>query len=43
MYVQTPEFARVAKRMHQVADLTSRLNVLPFGDAELPVSRCMRA
>ncbi|SCE85025.1 Acetyltransferase (isoleucine patch superfamily) [Micromonospora echinospora] len=34
MYVQTPEFARVAERIYQVTDLTSRLNVLPFGDAE---------
>ncbi|MEU4567455.1 sugar O-acetyltransferase [Micromonospora sp. NPDC023956] len=33
-YVRTPEFARVAERIHQVTDLTSRLNVLPFDDAE---------
>ncbi|TDB92781.1 sugar O-acetyltransferase [Micromonospora fluostatini] len=34
MYVRTTEFARYAERIHQVTDLTSRLNVLPFGDAE---------
>lgn len=34
MYVRTPEFARYAERIAQVTDATSRLNVLPFSDAE---------
>ncbi|WP_425825537.1 sugar O-acetyltransferase [Streptomyces fractus] len=32
LYVQTPEFARVAERIEYVTALTSRLNVLPFDD-----------
>ncbi|MGW0683751.1 DapH/DapD/GlmU-related protein [Streptomyces sp. NPDC002754] len=32
LYVQTPEFARVAERIEYVTTLTSRLNVLPFDD-----------
>ena len=34
LYVRTPDFARYAERIAQVTDATSRLNVLPFGDAE---------
>lgn len=34
MYIQTPEFARHAKRIAEVTDATSRLNVLPFSDSE---------
>lgn len=34
MYVRTPEFARHADRIMEVADATSRLNVLPFSDSE---------
>ena len=33
MYVNTPEFERVAARIHEVTDLTSRLNTLPFTDS----------
>ncbi|WP_406269157.1 sugar O-acetyltransferase [Nocardia sp. NBC_00881] len=32
LYVQTPEFARVAERINHVTALTSRLNLLPFDD-----------
>ncbi|MFD0054166.1 DapH/DapD/GlmU-related protein [Streptomyces sp. NPDC127168] len=34
MYVHTPEFARHAKRIEEVTDATSRLNVLPFSDSD---------
>ncbi|MFD4589285.1 DapH/DapD/GlmU-related protein [Streptomyces rubiginosohelvolus] len=34
MYVNTPEFARLAERIAEVTDATSRLNVLPFSDTE---------
>lgn len=30
--MRTAEFARVAERIHEVTDLTSRLNALPFSD-----------
>ncbi|MFI1675843.1 DapH/DapD/GlmU-related protein [Streptomyces sp. NPDC020607] len=32
LYIQTPEWARVAERIEYVTALTSRLNVLPFDD-----------
>lgn len=32
MYVQTPEFETFAKRIAEVTDATSRLNVIPFSD-----------
>ncbi|MEN5074798.1 sugar O-acetyltransferase [Isoptericola cucumis] len=34
MGVRTPEFARHAERIVEVTDVTSRLNMLPFGDSE---------
>lgn len=34
MYVHKPEFARHMKRVVEVTDATSRLNVLPFSDGE---------
>lgn len=34
MYVQSPGFAKYAERIAEVTDATSRLNVLPFNDAE---------
>ncbi|GAA2670094.1 MULTISPECIES: sugar O-acetyltransferase [Actinosynnema] len=33
-YVHGPEFARVAERIFEVTDLTSRLNSLPYNSAE---------
>lgn len=34
MYVQSSEFARYAERIAEVTDATSRLNALPFKDAD---------
>jgi len=33
LFVRTPAFTRYAERIAQVTDATSRMNVLPFGDA----------
>ncbi|WP_344332027.1 sugar O-acetyltransferase [Kitasatospora putterlickiae] len=34
MEIRSPEFARLAERVAEVTDATSRLNVLPFSDHE---------
>lgn len=34
LYIDTPEWAQVARRIEQVTTLTSRLNLLPFDAAE---------
>lgn len=34
LYIQTPEWERVAQRIHHVTALTSRLNLLPFDDTD---------